>query len=92
MKKALLIGCAVAAVAAWNVGPRLLAEEDQDLDWGLSVQRELNNRSESLLGVKSLRKSALGPFTGADSTQAIQVADGLRVSLVSSGVVPVTAV
>ncbi len=90
MKKAFLIGCAVAASIAWSVGPRLLALEDQDLDWGLMVQRELNNRSESLLGVKSMSQSALGPFTAADSTQAIQVADGLRVSLISSAVHPST--
>jgi secreted PhoX family phosphatase len=86
MKKAVWISCAVAAAAAaLSVGPRVTA--DGETDFGLSVQRELNERSEQLLGIgRPLSNSALGPFTDADSTQAIAVARGLRVSLVSSAV------
>jgi secreted PhoX family phosphatase len=91
MKKAFWISCAaVAAAAALGVGPRLLADDHDDrddTDFGLRVQRELNDRSEQLFGVgRPLRTSALGPFTDADSTQAIRVAEGLHVSLVSSAV------
>ncbi len=87
MRNAFLIACVITATAAWNLGPRLWAEEDRAQDFGLFVQRQLNDRSEALLGVgKPLSTSALGPFTGADSTQAIAVAQGLHVSLVSSAV------
>jgi secreted PhoX family phosphatase len=90
MKEAVWISsaAAVAAVAALGIAPRLVA--DEDVDFGLQAQRELNQRSEKLLGTGSLRRSALGPFTGADSTQAITVARGLHVSLVSSAVHPST--
>ena len=91
MKKAFWISCTAAvAAAAIGLGPRLLADDHDDrddTDFGLRVQRELNDRSEQLFGVgRPLRTSALGPFTDADSTQAIQVAQGLHVSLVSSAV------
>jgi hypothetical protein len=54
--------------------------DEEGGDFGVRVQRELNERAETLLGAESLSRSALGPFTGADSTQAIVVARGLRVS------------
>ena len=61
MKKAVWMSCAIAAAAAaLSFGPRLVA--DADVDWGLQVQRELNQRSEQLFGVGTpLSKSALGP-------------------------------
>jgi secreted PhoX family phosphatase len=87
MRNALLIASVITAAAAWNVCPRLRAEEDRAQDFGLFVQGQLNDRSETLFGVGTpLSTSALGPFTGADSTQAIAVAQGLQVSLVSSAV------
>src|SRR4029453_8099085 len=50
-------------------------------------QQLMTQRSEQLFGVQApLTRSALGPFTGADSTQAIKVAGSLQVSLVSSAV------
>jgi secreted PhoX family phosphatase len=85
MKRAFWIAGVVAAATAFSFGPRLIA--DADVDWGALVQREMNERSEQLFGVGTpLAKSALGPYTAADSTQAIKVAEGLRVSLVSSAV------
>jgi hypothetical protein len=85
MKKAVWGLCAIGAAATLGFGPRLLA--DEDFDWGLFVQHQLSERSEHLFGVGSpLTRSALGPYTAADSTNAIKVADGLRVSLVSSAV------
>jgi secreted PhoX family phosphatase len=86
MKKTVWItgAIAAAAAAAISIAPRLVA--DEDVDFGLRVQRELNDRAEKLLGTESLSRSALGPFPGADSTQALAVARGLRVSLVSSAV------
>lgn len=85
MKKFLWVSCAAAAVTALAFVPRVLA--DEDIDWGLLVQQQLNDRSEQLFGVGTpLRSSALGPYTAGDSVNAIRVADGLRVSLVSSAV------
>jgi hypothetical protein len=85
MKKAVWISCAaVSAAAALSFGPSLFANDD--FDWGRHLQNELNERSNQLFGTGSLRRSALGPFTDADSTQAIKLAQGLHVSLVSSAV------
>jgi hypothetical protein len=51
------------------------------------VERAIQQNSALLFGVhKPLRDSALGPFTGADSTQAVELAKGLKISLVSSAV------
>ena len=87
MRKLLWVSCAAAVVAAVAFVPRVLA--DEDLDWGLLVQQQLNDRSEHLFGVGTpLRNSALGPFTTPDSVNAIRVARGLSVSLVSSAVMP----
>ena len=85
MKNALWIVCAAAVAAGIVVGPRVSA--DGEIDWGLWVQRQLNERSEQLFGVGTpLSRSALGPYTAPDSTNAIRVAEGLHVSLVSSAV------
>ncbi len=83
-------GLGVIGVAAMlGSGPQVRA--DEDFDWGSFVQRQLNERSEQLFGVGTpLAKSALGPYTAADSTNAIKVANHLHVSLVSSAVHPST--
>jgi len=57
------------------------------LDFGAWVQDQLRDHSEQLFGFRRpLAKSSLGPYDGADNTNAIEVADGLKVSLVSSSV------
>jgi hypothetical protein len=61
------------------------------VDFGSWVQDQLRDHSEQLFGFRHpLEKSAPGPYIGLDNTQAIQVADGLRVSLVSSSVASAT--
>src|SRR5215831_13807793 len=56
-----------------------------DTDFGLVVEQLLNQFSETLFGIQQpLAESALGPFTGPDCTQAIIVATGLTVSVVSN--------
>jgi len=56
-------------------------------DFGLFIAHELAAHSEQLFGFSNpLQESAIGPFDGADNTQAIVVAPGLKVSLVSSSV------
>jgi secreted PhoX family phosphatase len=54
-------------------------------DFGSFVADVLNDHSEQLFGLEhTLDESALGPYDGPDNLQAIQVAKGLHVSLVSS--------
>jgi secreted PhoX family phosphatase len=61
--------------------------KNPQVDFGAWVQDQLQAHSEELLGfTHPLAQSAPGPYTGADNLQAIQVADGLKVSLVSSSV------
>src|SRR4051794_11782663 len=56
-----------------------------NVDFGTLVESQLAEHSERLFGFKHpLEQSALGPYDGPDNLQAIQVAPGLRVSLVSS--------
>jgi Bacterial protein of unknown function (DUF839) len=58
-------------------------------DFGLRVQRQLWAHSEQLFGVtKPLPESALGPFTGLDSSAAVTVAEGLTVTVVSNATHP----
>src|SRR5262245_14773033 len=78
---ALLGGLAVVALPArTNAGHR-------HVDFGTFVESQLAAHSEQLFGFESpLDESALGPYDGADNLQAIKVAQGLHVSLVSSSV------
>jgi hypothetical protein len=63
------------------------ADADGD-DFGLQVQRLLRAQSLKFLGVRSpLAQSALGPFAGA-SQDALQVAPGLKVHVVSNATDP----
>ena len=71
-----------AGLAATTV----LTAQGPNADFGTFVEAQLKAHAEQLFGFRHpLEESALGPFTGP-STQALEVADGLRVSLVSSGV------
>lgn len=57
------------------------------VDFGTFVEAQLSDHAEQLFGFKHpLEQSALGPYDGPDNLQAIQVASGLHVSLVSSSV------
>ncbi len=57
------------------------------VDFGTFVADQLSDHAEQLFGIDHpLEESALGPYDGPDNLQAIQVAKGLHVSLVSSSV------
>ena len=61
--------------------------KNPNVDFGAFVQDQLKAHAEELFGfTHPLAQSSLGPYTGLDNTQAIEVADGLKVSLVSSSV------
>jgi len=56
-------------------------------DFGTFVESQLRAHSEQLFGIEEpLAHSSLGPYDGADNLNAIEVAKGLKVSLVSSSV------
>lgn len=75
--------CAGIAIVGLTVG----ASAEQKIDFGAFVEQQLAAHSEQLFGFRRpLERSALGPYDGADNLQAIVVAPGLRVSLVSSSV------
>ena len=58
-------------------------------DWGLKQQQQLEDHSEQLFGVsKPLTESAIGPYTDANSAQAVIAAKGLKVSVVSNATNP----
>lgn len=77
----LLTGLAVALIV-----PHVAATNPNE-DFGSFVQKQLNAHAGQLFGFRHpLAESALGPYDGPDNLAAIQVAPGLRVSLVSSAV------
>jgi uncharacterized protein DUF839 len=78
---ALIIGFAVVGTASRTIA------HDRQVDFGTFVEQLLSEHSEQLFGIKHpLDESALGPYDGLDNLQAIQLAPGLRASLVSTSV------
>jgi len=79
-------GFLVAAVMVVGMTSRTRANHPH-VDFGTFVESQLREHTEQLFGFKRpLEESALGPYDGPDNLQAIQVAPGLHVSLVSSSV------
>lgn len=87
MPHSLTRSCAiVACLAAAGFSASALADSP-NADFGAFVASQLAAHSEQLFGFRHpLEKSALGPFDGADSTRALELAEGLRATLVSSAV------
>ena len=79
-----IVAAGLAVIAA-PVGTR--ARDRGPHDFGSFIEQQLADHSEMLFGFDHpLAESALGPYDGPDNLQAIQVAPGLHVSLVSSSV------
>src|SRR5262245_60597683 len=87
MRRSLVGMCAlVIGIAVVSMASRTRAK-NPTVDFGTFVQSQLRDHSEQLFGFeRPLSQSALGPYDGPDNLQAIQVARGLRVSLVSTSV------
>ena len=87
MRRYLTYSCVLlTAVFVTALSTRVLAE-NPTLDFGAFVAEQLSAHSEELFGfTHPLTESALGPYDGADNTQAIQLAAGLQATLVSSSV------
>jgi hypothetical protein len=82
---ALILGLAAIAL------PTRTAASHGRVDFGTFVESQLAAHSEQLFGFnRPLAESALGPYDGPDNLQAIQLAPGLRASLVSSSVASAT--
>src|SRR5215813_4959283 len=85
--RASLLVTGVLATGLAVVGLATRTKANRNVDFGTFVQDQLNDHSEQLFGIEHvLEESALGPYDGPDNLQAIQVAKGLHVSLVSSSV------
>jgi len=82
MKRSLI--CASVAAGALALTGLTVVADGPNADFGAWVQAQLRAHSEELFGFKPLKESAVGPYDGLDNLQAIQVAQGLKVSLVSS--------
>src|SRR5262245_6038447 len=84
----IVTGVFVTGLALVGLASRTIATHSHgDGDFGSFVADVLADRSEQLFGIgRPLEESALGPYDGADNLQAIKVAQGLHVSLVSSSV------
>jgi secreted PhoX family phosphatase len=86
-RRCLWLYSAMALVGLGWLGGRVAA--DTPVDFGVAVERALTENSLDLFGIrKPLKESALGPYTGADSAQAVIAAKGLHVSVVSSATHP----
>src|SRR5215467_9676870 len=87
MRPSLLVsGVLVTGLAVAGLTSRMIADNPHR-DFGSFVADQLSDHSEQLFGIgHPLEESALGPYDGPDNLQAIQVAKGLHVSLVSSSV------
>src|SRR5215475_12456020 len=87
MRLSLLVsGVLVTGLAVVGLTSRMIADHPHG-DFGQFVADQLSDHSEQLFGIGyPLEESALGPYDGPDNLQAIQVAQGLHVSLVSSSV------
>ena len=85
MKRSLI--CATLAAGAISVVglAGTIVAAGLDNDFGAFIAEQLRAHSQELFGIRApLEESALGPYDGSDNLQAIQVAPGLHVSLVSS--------
>jgi secreted PhoX family phosphatase len=79
-------GILVTGLAVAGMTSRMIASHPHG-DFGAFVADVLADHSEQLFGIAHpLEESALGPYDGPDNLQAIKVAQGLHVSLVSSSV------
>src|SRR3977135_3758036 len=87
MRLSLLGPCVlVTGLAVVSMTSRTIANHPP-VDFGTFVAGQLSEHAEQLFGFRRpLEQSALGPYDGPDNLQAIQVAPGLHVSLVASGV------
>jgi secreted PhoX family phosphatase len=87
MKRSLICASVAAGALAVSGLSVIGLAAGPDDDFGAFVAHQLRAHAEQLFGIREpLEQSAKGPYDGLDNLQAIQVAPGLHVSLVSSSV------
>ena len=88
MRRAIVCACAIVGLLwpATKMTVNVVASGPNG-DFGAFIADQLRAHAEELFGFTApLEESALGPYDGLDNLQAIQVAPGLHVSLVSTSV------
>jgi secreted PhoX family phosphatase len=88
MRRSMMFTYALASgLALTMLTVRAAADDKKDDDFGLFIAHQLSAQAEELFGFNHpLESSSVGPYDGADNLKAIEVADGLTASLVSSSV------
>ena len=87
MRRYLTYSCVLLTVSLVTALTARVLASNPNLDFGAFVAEQMSAHSEELFGFRHpLTESALGPYGGADNTQAIVLADGLQATLVSSSV------
>src|SRR4029077_13948845 len=87
MRRYLTCSCVLLTASLVTALTARVLASNPNVDFGAFVAEQLSAHSEQLFGFRHpLTESALGPYDGADNTQAIQLADGLEATLVSSSV------
>src|SRR5262245_37531654 len=87
MRRSLVGTCLLVTVFAAALMTSQTHAKNRAADFGAFVESQLRAHSQELFGIeRPLAESALGPYDGLDNLKAIQVARGLKVSLVSSSV------
>ncbi len=85
MKHSFLSTVSLLAISACSLQPLTSLADDDEKDFGLFVQHQLEAKSEKLFGInQSLATSALGPYTGADNVKSVELAKGLKAIAVSN--------
>jgi secreted PhoX family phosphatase len=79
--KRFLIGATVLCVTMLG---GVLAVAQSEKDFGAYVEHLLEAHAEQLFGLKPLSQSALGPFTDLNSALAVDLAKGLKATVVSN--------
>ncbi|MEO6697542.1 MAG: alkaline phosphatase PhoX [Gammaproteobacteria bacterium] len=85
MKHTFLSTVSLLAISACTLQPMTSLADDDEKDFGLSVQHQLGAKSEKLFGInQTLAASAYGPYTAADNVKSVELAKGLKAYAVSN--------
>ena len=85
MKRTFLSTVSLLAISACSLQPLTSLADEDEKDFGLFVQHQLEAKSEKLFGInQGLAASALGPYTGADNVKSVELAKGLKAYAVSN--------
>lgn len=85
MKRTFLSTVSLLAISACGFQPLVSLADENEKDFGLFVQHQLEAKSEKLFGINQpLSASAYGPYTAADNVKSVELAKGLKAYAVSN--------